>query len=222
MQNISLKNQIIDWLKGKNYWLQFAANIFLDGGKLDKNLLNTIYQFFKEDLGLVPTKSERKKIEFSISSDTSVRDNNELKLKTIKDISNVNALATEQSIPIHYNLTIIYGGNGTGKSGYIRLLNNAFNSRGDKHILPNVFEKNINGFPSCKFTFQTSERLYDLEYPKEKAKLEFTQFSVYDTHSAKVVLEKDNKLNFTPRGFEFFDNILFLYDTLKSLLSNEI
>jgi predicted ATPase len=50
-------------------------------------------------------------------------------LKLIENIENVNALATKQSIIINPNLTIVYGGNGTGKSGYIRLLNNAFKAK---------------------------------------------------------------------------------------------
>jgi DNA repair ATPase RecN len=43
----------------------------------------------------------------------------------------VNALAPGQLLPVGRGLTIVYGNNGAGKSGYIRLLNNAFNSRGE-------------------------------------------------------------------------------------------
>src|SRR5690606_8782476 len=46
--------------------------------------------------------------------------------------------------------------------------------------------------------------------------------SVFDTHSVKVLLEQDNKLNFTPNGFEFFEKIIELYEILKFKLNAEI
>ena len=140
----------------------------------------------------------------------------------IKEIENVNALATGQAITINPNLTIIYGGNGTGKSGYVRLLNNAFNSRGDKNILSNVFSGVATGEPTCKFTFQSTTVPYDLQYPLQKDSLEFTQFAVFDMQSVRVHLGQDNKLNFTPNGFEFFEKVLELYEVLKSKLNTEI
>ena len=119
-------------------------------------------------------------------------------------------------------MTIIYGGNGTGKSGYVRLLNNAFSSRGDKQILPNVFSSVATGEPQCKFTFQSVAAPYDLAYPLQKNNVEFSQYSVFDTHSIRVLLEQDNKLDFTPIGFEFFEKTLQLYEALKAQVYEEI
>lgn len=119
-------------------------------------------------------------------------------------------------------LPIIYGGNGTGKSGYIRLLNNAFNSRGDKQILPNVFNEATNRPPQCKFSFQTDTTTFDLEFPNDKENVAFSKFSVFDSQSVKVHLEQDNKLNFTPIGFEFFEKVLQLYEEVSSKLRDDI
>jgi energy-coupling factor transporter ATP-binding protein EcfA2 len=221
MAEIPLKNQIIDWLKECSYWFQYSGNRILEGENISDELVTSTYNLFKEDFNLKTIENERTEIiynEISVVSTTTVQ---HLELQTIKEIENVNALASGQSIPINSNLTIIYGGNGTGKSGYIRLLNNAFNSRGDKNILPNVF-KSPTGEPSCKFTFKSDSTVFDLQYPQQHGNVEFTQFSVFDTHSVKVLLEQDNKLNFTPNGFEFFDKIEELYEALKSKLNSEI
>jgi hypothetical protein len=102
------------------------------------------------------------------------------------------------------------------------LLNNAFNSRGDKKIFPNVFSSTTTSEPTCKFTFQSTAEPYDLTYPVQKNNIEFSQYSVFDTQSMRVILEKDNKLDFTPIGFEFFEKILQLYESLKTKLHIEI
>lgn len=215
-----LKNQIIVWLRTCDYWLQYAGNRFLEGENTSTELVDNTYKFFKEDNKLKPLE-ERPIISFNeIITETEVNVDN-LELKSVKNVENVNALAIGQEINIHSSLTIIYGGNGAGKSGYVRLLNNAFNSRGDKIILSNVFNQRA-GDPRCIFNFQSNENNYDLIYPEHKEKSEFSKFSVFDTHSIKTHLEQDNRLNFTPSGFEFFEKILELYELLKQKLLAEI
>ena len=222
MPETPLKNKIISWLKGYDYWFQYAGNRLLEGENVSDALADTIYQLFKEDYGLKPIEEEREDILFNEIAVDAAAVAGQLQLQIIKDIENVNALATGQSIPINPNLTIIYGGNGTGKSGYVRLLNNAFSSRGDKQILPNVFSSVATGEPQCKFTFQSVAAPYDLAYPLQKNNVEFSQYSVFDTHSIRVLLEQDNKLDFTPIGFEFFEKTLQLYEALKAQVYEEI
>ncbi|MCZ8353085.1 MAG: AAA family ATPase [Cyclobacteriaceae bacterium] len=222
MPETPLKNQIIAWLRGYDYWFQYAGNRLLEGENVSDELASSTYNLFKEDYGLKPIDAERAEIAFNEIAVSATSAVEHLELQLIKEIENVNALASGQSIPICPNLTIIYGGNGTGKSGYIRLLNNAFNSRGDKNILPNVFNGAATGAPNCKFTFQSAAATYDLQYPLQKDSIEFIQFSVFDTQSIRVHLEQDNKLNFTPSGFEFFEKVIALYELLKAKLSADI
>ncbi len=222
MSETPLKNQIITWLRDCNYWLQYAGNKLLEGEAVTNELATFAYLLFKEDYGLKEMEAERAGIVFSEITVSDEASKGELQIQTIKDIENVNALAAGQSIELNPNLTIIYGGNGTGKSGYIRLLNNAFRSRGDKTILPNVFSDIATGDPYCKFIFQSDTSPYDLEFPNDRDNIEFTQFSVFDSRSVQVHLEQDNKLNFTPSGFEFFEKVLQLYEALSSKLREEI
>jgi len=222
MSETPLKNQIITWLRSCNYWFQYTGNRLLEGETVTNELATFAYLLFKEDYGLKEMEAERAGIVFSEIIVSDEASTSQLQLQTIKDIENVNALATGQSIEINPNLTIIYGGNGTGKSGYIRLFNNAFKSRGDKQILPNVFNDAATGDPYCKFTFQSDTSPYDLEFPNDKDNIVFTQFSVFDSHSVRVLLEQDNKLNFTPSGFEFFEKVLQLYEALSSKFRREI
>ena len=152
MPETPLKNKIIAWLKSNEYWFQYAGNRLLEGENINDDLVNTTYRLFKEDYSLQATEDNRPSIQFNEIEFDASSTAGKLELKEIKEISNVNALAEGQLIQINPNLTIIYGGNGAGKSGSVRLLNNAFNSRGDKNILPNVFSEDVGGEPNCKFT----------------------------------------------------------------------
>ncbi|MFA5300624.1 MAG: AAA family ATPase, partial [Lutibacter sp.] len=222
MNDVSLKNQIIHWLKNQPYWFQYAGNQLLEGVEINNALLNVTYTFFKEDNGLKVIEGERTPVTYNEIEIASAANESNVKLLSINNIENVNALVPEQSILIDKNLTIVYGNNGTGKSGYIRLLNNAFNSRGDKNILSNVFTNIVHGEPKCNFIFRSSGEPFEKKYPTDKNCFEFSQYAVFDAQSVKVHIDNDNQLNFTPNGFDFFEKILRLFDELKALLNLEI
>jgi energy-coupling factor transporter ATP-binding protein EcfA2 len=222
MPVIPLKNQIIDWLKNQHYWLQYAGNELLEGAEITDALVTIAYTYFKEDLELKELPDGRTPIIFNEVAAAAAGAASQLKLLSINSIENVNALVAGQEIVINENLTLIYGDNGAGKSGYIRLLNNAFNSRGDKNMLGNVYVAAGGGEPKCKFIFQSGAEAYPKEFPVDKSCAEFSQFSVFDAQSVRVHLDGDNQLNFTPSGFEFFDKVLQLFEAVKRKLATEI
>jgi len=65
MSNLSLKNQIIEWLKPQPYWYQFAGNQLLEGADINDLLIDTTLILFKEDAGLTHLVNERTPLEFN-------------------------------------------------------------------------------------------------------------------------------------------------------------
>ncbi len=59
-------------------------------------------------------------------------------LESIFHHRGVNALAEGQTLRFAPNLTVVYGDNATGKTGYIRILKSACRARGQEKILGNV------------------------------------------------------------------------------------
>jgi energy-coupling factor transporter ATP-binding protein EcfA2 len=217
-----LKNQIISWLKDQDYWLKFAGNELLEGKDPDAQFLESTYEIFCSEYKLIP-ETPKPPIQFVQVQANQQIVAGDLKLQGIKEIDHVNALAPGQVVTIGTGLTLIYGPNGAGKTGYIRMLNNAFVARGDKEILQNVYDKAAAGKPACKFIFKVGEEpTYELAYPENKDSFEFSQYAVFDSYSAKIQLENDNKLHFTPNGFQFFDQLIELFDGLKQKLNNAI
>src|SRR5690606_33945018 len=127
-----LKNQIINWLKHHDYWFQYSGNRLLEGESVTDELATVTYKLFSEDWELIEKTGDRSEIVFTEIAAAFASQASNLKLRLIRDIKNVNRLQHGQAIEINENLTVVYGANGAGKSGYVRLLNNAFLSRGDK------------------------------------------------------------------------------------------
>ena len=77
---------------------------------------------------------------------------------------------------------------GTGKSGYIRLLNNAFyNSRGDKNILANLLTSLQMVSPHVNL-FYIQRRYFRKYYPSDKIALNFLNIRFSIPKALKYIL----------------------------------
>jgi len=79
-----LKNQIIDWLKGYDYWFQYAGNRLLEGDPVTEELTNSTYVLFKEDYGLKEKEGGRKEINFNEIADNNEAKEEHIQLQAIK------------------------------------------------------------------------------------------------------------------------------------------
>lgn len=221
MSATTLRLEISTWLKTLPYWSQYAGEKLLTGMPANNLLINFTYQFFLEDEGLLPKTATRNPIQFA-ASPTAVQNLTNVKITQIKDILGVNALATDQLMQFGAKLSAVYGNNGTGKSGYIRMINNAFNGRGDKQMLGNVHATTPPPAPNCEFSFEEGGVVRAVPYPAAKTDPAFNRFSVFDNLAGRIHLEQENTLHFTPGGFDFFNEYTSLLEQLKTKLNQEI
>ncbi len=216
----SLIEEIHDWIGALEYWEQSLAIKILSKQPITSVDVKLAYKYFLEDNGLAKMKTVKPKIKIAATSiDASADD---FLLKEIKGIKGVNALKDEQNIPISENLSILYGDNGAGKSGYIRILNNTFLSRGDKSLHNNIYSTIKPKEKSCVFKFQDSTKEYELKYPDDSDKYEFSCYSVFDTLSITAHLTAENIIQFLPNGLEFFDAFSSAVTKVQELLESDI
>ena len=203
-------------------WAKYIAKKILSGSNLELKDYQVSLGYFMEDNEL-KEKEQRSEIKIEIAQSIDLNYNKNLILKEIKNIEGVNALAKRQSIELSPNVTIVYGANGSGKTGYIRLFNNAFFSRSkDKEIIPNIKIETGQKKPSCEFIFQTDENTYTLKYPDDTEKIEWQQFAVFDCKSVLIHLNEKKEFVFRPRALDFFTDLISSYEILKDKLDIEI
>lgn len=217
-----LKAEVIKWLNKSQYWLQYLGDKILNGEALDATVIDTAYNLFLEDNKVVTSQLTRKEL-FAISENLETeKDSQILLLKSIWDIRNVNALAENQTIDFSDKITVLYGANGSGKTGYTRLLNDAFDTRGDKTILSNIHKAPSGESHSAKFRFAVDGNDLDKNYPSDKHENYFKSFSVFDSQSVRVHLDDSNELCFVPQGFEFFKQLSNACGKVEELLQKGI
>ena len=129
----TLKAEVKKFADELSYWAKFLAKKILSDNDISDNDIDTSYSYLLEQLKL---KEEAEKPEIAIDYNVANIGNykTDLLLTKLENIEGVNALTENQTIEFSPNLTIIYGANGSGKSGYVRLLKNAFYSKAPEEI----------------------------------------------------------------------------------------
>lgn len=214
------------WLSGKPYWEQYIWKINFEKDILTEEDIDQCCQYLYEHLGLTETIPNKPTISFKgefVNNQEAVGSAPKIKILEIKDIENVNALTESCSVKFGTNLTIIYGGNGSGKSGIGRLLCNACFSRGDREILPNI--RTANGTDrDVKATFVTDDgagNKTEIRYSLDHNNDELKRFSVFDSASVLIHLDQTNHVNFTPAQIVIFDKVALTISKLEERVTNE-
>lgn len=125
---------------------------------------------------------------------------NSVAIFAISDIRHVNALGEG---PVEFagsGLSILYGENGSGKSGIARILRQTCTARAGAGVVhPNVFEASPYEPPSASIRFAAGERQESHTWtPGADPHPDLKSVHVFDSESADIWVSSDNRATYTP------------------------
>jgi len=220
-QIATLDSEVKGFADGLSYWAKYLAEKILSGYTITDTEINAAYAYLLEELTLSPIT---KKPDISINYNGGNTGNYKLDLlfSKIENVEGVNALIENQLIDFSPNLTILYGANGSGKSGYVRLLKKVFYSKTPEDIVQNIHLASRHKPVSADFTFQSAGSDIPLNYPANSGNAEFEQFAVFDEGSVKQHLDHKNEFEFRPAGLSFFAEFTEAIKRVEIKLNSEI
>jgi len=216
----SVLAEILEWSTGRPSWQRDALRRLITKGALASTDIVELATVCKSDHGLADPLS----IEPLEANHLPARDS-ELSAVTLSEITHhggVNALAAEQRISFGPGLTIVYGDNAAGKSGYTRVLKRACRARGAEEILGNVLAGVAPGQPSATITFKVGEKDGSLAWnDQDMGKHVLGNVSVFDSHCAAVYLREKTDVAFRPFGLDLFDKLSQACESVRAILEKE-
>jgi len=196
---------ILEWSADKPDWQRDALRrLVTDGPLSDKDfdeltVLCESRQGLHEDVSFKPL--DKSHIPAVQSRGEAVR------LVQVSHQRGVNALAPGQSIPFGPQLTVVYGDNAAGKSGFTRILKSACQARGAEEILGNVMAEGAPPTPSVTISLTIGDNSAQT-WPSDGAASDaLARVSVFDSHSASVYLREKTDVAFRPFGLDLFDKL---------------
>lgn len=141
-----------------------------------------------------------------------------LRIDGIDAIKGVNAIQTNASLTFGKgNLSVIYGCNGAGKSGYARLLKHMCGARIKSHLHPNIFA-DINMPPSADVHI-TNKASTMLPWSAATGSLaELKHVHIFDSQTATTYVSVDNEATYEPRRMRFLSALIKICDEVAASL----
>lgn len=146
-------------------------------------------------------------------------------LGALHGLSHVNALAPGERLSFgKAGLTVIYGDNGAGKSGYARVLKQLCRARSPKGdaILPNIYAAD-SGTPAASIDFFIGGQKRSASWTQgESPDPMLSAVSVFDSRTANVHVENTNDLAYTPLPLRILAGLAQACQDVKATLAAEI
>jgi hypothetical protein len=147
-------------------------------------------------------------------------------LRHVRDVKHVNALAENEKLTFtRSGLTVVYGDNGSGKSGYARILKQICRARlgsRSEAILVNIYDPNP-GTPTATVDFavnnQNASSTWVAGSPADPV---LSAVSVFDSRAASVHVDAVNDIAYTPFPLRILGQLAKACQDLRGKLDDEI
>ena len=142
----------------------------------------------------------------------------------LRDPVGVNALASGQALTFASSgLTIVYGDNGSGKSGFVRVLKSACRSRDEKTAILRDVDAADDIPQSARIDFEVAglAETYDWR-PEHGDHADLQAVSIFDARSANIHVQKTNNVAYVPFAMALLDRLGRTCDELRVRVNTRI
>jgi len=221
--SFNIFDRLREWSAELENWQKLALLKLLEKDVLDSADYEVIYTEFKINKNLSPAPADCVNFDLNASSiPQPIEQSQRLCLSAIKDVKGVNAITEGQVLQCGPKLTVVFGVNGSGKSGYARILKAAcFTRSSDTTIHGNVnLPRNQRNPASANFVFADGTSVafnHGVRCPQLR-----DNFAVFDTSCIRICVDDKNEFMVNPYGFDVFQGMVEVTAKTKKMLEDEV
>ena len=212
-------HEILKWSKDRPSWQRDALRRLIQNGELFEDDIRALVEICKSAHGLAEQQDVTPLTSNHVPDKR--RSSTPVSLVSIFHHRGVNALAEDQTLKFAPNLTVVYGDNATGKTGYIRILKSACRARGQEKILGNVVSGTTPLTPVVAIKYKVGEEQDPQEWSGQGKDEFISRVSVFDTQCAAVYLTEKTDVAFRPFGLDLFDKLVRACKVVRTQLEKE-
>lgn len=225
---MALLNDIQKWSETLPHWQRDAARrLLLNETGLSSTDYEELYQLLKAEHGLpvaegltaIPLATEHLPAELA--------DGETVNLKALRNLQHVNKIGAGEVLNFQAKgMTIVYGGNGSGKSGYTRVMKRACRARDQAEpIHPDATNPaEADETPSATFDIEVSGEAEEVSWSCESIPPDkLSNIAVFDSRCARSYLTAEQDVAYLPYGLDIVENLAnAVLPELKEKLGAEI
>lgn len=208
-----LQQKVINWVKTLKGWQCELAYRLLIKEKLDNGDINEIVSMLKEE----------KQFENKIFPNIGISINGEsIILLSIDSIENIEHLSPRNALKFaEKGLTVIYGKNGTGKSGYTRILKKICGKPRARDLIGNIYKSNAS-IGKCTLFYKKGEQVEQCSWSVNDGAIEsLRSVDIFDSDTGASYLNEANSVSYIPPIIAFFSSFSRYHDIIKERLATQ-
>lgn len=217
----TVPEHLLEWSLKRPVWMRDALRRIVQAGKVPDAELPELLSMLKEDQG--GTKALVVAKPFSqqhLPSNPGAGDS--VSLLQISGVAGVNNLAPGQELKFSPGLTIIYGDNGSGKSGYARILKRSCRTRNPGGaLLSNVYASTVVPAEAVLLYSVGGVTQAPLTWKDNGVVPVLSAVSVFDSSCAAIHIGNKNDIASKPFGLDIPDELADTCKRLEKLIDSE-
>ncbi len=222
---MSLLQEILNWSQSLPAWQSDAVARLLAKQTLTAEDQNDLFALLKSAHGIPDPKDRKPKPLKADQIPAPVKTTTHVELLAIKNMRHVNAIAENQRLPFSAEgMTVIYGDNGSGKSGYSRVFKRACRSRDQMEAIhPNATHPmGKTGKAEAAFEITVDGVAQDTQWTDGKeAPPALSSFAIFDSRCARAYLDSEDDFSYVPYGLDVFEGLAKVCKQLKTAIETE-
>ncbi len=205
-----------EWLTQRPKWLKVASKRLLESGDLSDASISDLAVLCQQE-----SNNEFPDIDFSIPAGAfDAHDSDEIRLSSISQVCGVNKLAPRTPLDFgKSNVAVIYGHNGSGKSGYVRLLKHVCGARDciRGQIHKNVFSSEDTE-QKAKVSFLKNSIPSEHEWTGSGTCEDLCSVDIFDTSFGRVFMGSEDEVSYEPPVLSFFSRLIDVCEKVAAKL----
>ncbi len=211
-------NNLVAWFKGRPKWIQEAANRLLEKDDLSEQDIIKLAELCKKE-----AVGELDVSKYTMPGDVfGLAKTHHLRLCSISDVQGINALAPQKPLDFGKgNLAVVYGQNGSGKSGYVRILKHACGARFVGMLHPNVY-LSAPTQQKCLISYGYDGLQANIDWEVENGVIDHLRsVDIFDAYCGQVYVTKENEVSYEPPVLSFFSELIDVCEKVSRMLNDK-
>lgn len=199
------RETLAEWANEQDEWVRLIVRQVLGSGRaLSADDIDVAYALFRQEKGL-DQRSLPAEPDLAVEA---VEEDAELPLVITKlsGVTGVNAIVTGSVIEPHAGMTILFGENGTGKTGYARIFKALAGSRTADAILGDITTDEDVAL-SAKVEYLVGAEAKEFAWAGAQAQAPFTRMSIFDSPAVNFHVDDDLEYSYVPTVLALFNHV---------------
>ena len=202
---------IVDWSRQRPRWEQQALHWLARRQPISDEELHKLADIAESEASDSPMESDALATNDFLGSPDG---HESVQLVAISDPKSINALTWSDGLTFgRQGITLVYGENGSGKSGYARILKKVTRARHNAEVLSNVFEAPAE--QSARLTVSYGSHEKRLVWPSEHPDF-LSRVSFYDSDCATRYISTETEVAYRPGAIALLDDLVGLSARVRS------